>query len=423
MMSFLRKIPFSFKISLILILFLRIALFSQPSFKIDMNDWQAWAARLVDVGPFNFYSTNFFADYLPFFYFLLFIFAKIFALIFGKAAIFSTSFEIYIKIISNTFDILTAFVIFKIINKHSKKWAFLGGIFYLLNPSIIFNSSVWGQIDAIPTFFLTLSLYQLEEKKNIVKSLLCSVFSFLIKPLNIAIFPLFLYRIIKNFPAKKILKASGISLLAFIIVTIPFFPNDPIFGPFKHLFSSLNVYPYTSINAYNFWALFGWWRQDSLQFFSLSYRFLGYILFFLVVLIVFIPIFKNKLKSFIKLDYLIYTILSFSFFLFLTRMHERHLFPVFSLLIISACIFRSRILIASYIALAVINFFNLFYSYYYYNVIFNNPTAAKNITFDISSNYRLFFSTFSLVIFIVIILIYFQKSNYVNVKFHKPLIK
>src|SRR3990167_3062473 len=180
-----KKIPSLLKLYLILILLIRIFLLTQPSFKIDMNDWQAWAARLVDVGPLKFYTSNFFADYLPFYYLF-----------------------------------------------------------------------VWGQIDAIPTFLLTFSLYQLEEKKNIVRSLSASVLSFLIKPLNIALFPLMLFRIIKNFSAQKILKASGISLLMFFIVTIPFFPNNPIFGPFEHLLKSLNVYPYTSINAYNFWALF-----------------------------------------------------------------------------------------------------------------------------------------------------------------------
>ncbi len=153
-----KKIPVRFQLLLIVILFIRIVLISQPSFKIDMNDWQAWAARLVDVGPIKFYTPNIFADYLPFFYFFLWIIAEIFSFIFGRAAIFSTTFEIYIKIISNIFDVLTAATIFAIINKHSKKWAMIGSFLYLANPSTIFNSSIWGQIDAIPTFLLTYSL-------------------------------------------------------------------------------------------------------------------------------------------------------------------------------------------------------------------------------------------------------------------------
>lgn len=418
MIFFLRKTwdkynntPFLFKYPIIFIIFLRIVLLFQPSFRIDMGDWQSWAGILVDAGPISFYSGNIFADYFPFFYLLLFVLAKMFALFFGKAAIFSLGFEIYIKIISNIFDFLTGFIIFKIINKHSRSWAYLGSIFYLLNPSIMFNSSVWGQVDAIPTFFLTYSLYLLEEKKNIFKSLLTSVLSFLIKPLNVALFPLILYRAINNFSFQKILKASGVSLLVFSVVTFPFFPRDPILGPFKHLFNSLDVYPYTSINAYNFWGIIGWWKQDSLQFFNLSYHLWGYMLFLLVIFLIFIPIFKNRSKIFIKTDYLVCAISSFAFFLFLTRIHERHLFPVFSLLIISACIFRSRTLIVSYIVLAIINFLNLFYSYYYYNIVFNNPTAPKNIVFDISSSY-LIFSLLSLIIFGFILIYYFVKMKF-----------
>lgn len=404
------RITFS-KLFIIFILFLRIMLFSQPSFKIDMNDWQAWAAKLVDVGPFNFYSENIFADYLPFFYLLLFALTKIFVLFFGTAAIFSTAFENYIKIISNVFDILTALIIFKIINKYFKKWAFLGSVLYLLNPSVIFNSSVWGQMDAIPTFFLTLSLYQLEEKKNIIKSFLVNILSFLIKPFNVAIFPIILYKVIKNFPVQRILKAFGISLLMFFIITIPFFPSDPILGPLKHLFGSLDVYPYTSINAYNFWGLFGWWKTDAALWFNLSYHVWGFILYAFSLGIILIPYLRRKIKIKPQLDYFACALSSFGFFLFLTRIHERHLFPVFVLLIISACIFRSRILVLCYIALSIINSINLFYSYYYYNFIFDNPIAPKNIIFDISSNYQFVFSVLSLAIFSTMLTIYLKSNN------------
>jgi Gpi18-like mannosyltransferase len=394
-----------------MIFFLRIILFVLPSFRIDMADWQAWAARLADSGPFNFYSGNFFADYFPFFYLFLFVLVKIFILFFGKAAIFSIKFEIYIKTISNIFDILTAIVIFKIIDRHSKKWAFLGSTLYLLNPSGIFNSSIWGQIDAIPTFFLIFSLYQLEEKKNVIKSLFVSVLSFLIKPLNIAVLPFMSYRVIKNFSAKKIFKALGISLLLYFAVTVPFFLNDPILGPFKHLFGSLDIYPYTSINAYNFWALFGWWKPDTTLLLNLSYHFWGFILYFIVLCVVFIPYFREKIKIGTEFDYFACAISSTGFFLFLTRIHERHLFPAFSLIIISACIFRSRKLIFAYILMSIINFINLFYSYYYYNIALNNQMASKNILFDIASKYQIFFSVFSIAIFIAMIVVYFTEMK------------
>ena len=403
-----KKIPIRFQLFLVVILFIRIALIAQPSFKIDMNDWQAWAARLVDVGPIKFYTPGIFADYLPFFYFLLWVIAEIFSFIFGRAAIFSTMFEIYIKIISNIFDVLTAATIFVIINKHSKKWAMVGSFLYLANPSTVFNSSVWGQIDAIPTFLLTYSIYQLGERKNIMQSSISSAFSFLIKPLNMSILPIMFIRGIRSFSIKKNIASAGLAILVSFVIVIIFFPSDPIFGASRHFFNAINMYPYTSLNAYNFWALFGWWRSDSTLLFNLSYHIWGYLLYILTLCIILAPYLRKKIKIGTQFDYFAYALSSFGFFLFLTRIHERHLFPVFALLIISACIFRSRILIVSYITLAVINFINLFYSYYYYNVIYNNPMAPKNIIFDISSNYQLIFSILSLIVFITMCIVYFK---------------
>ena len=404
------------KFSIVFIFLIRILLLTQPSFKIDMNDWQAWAARLVDTGSMKFYTPNIFADYLPFYYLFLWVITEIFSIIFGKAAIFSATFEIYIKVISSIFDVLTAYTIFVIINKYSKKWATIGSLLYLINPSIIFNSSVWGQIDAIPTFFLTYSLYQLGERKNIMQSSVAGALSFLIKPLNVSILPIMLVRAIKSFSIKKITASISLGILVSFAITISFFPRDPIFGALGHLTVSINMYPYTSLNAYNFWALFGWWKPDSSLWLSLPYHIWGYILYALVLCIIFVPYLRKKVKIGTQLDYFAGALSSFGFFLFLTRIHERHLFPVFALLIISACIFRSRILIVSYIVLAIINFINLFYSYYYYNVIYNNPMAPKNIIFDISSNYQLIFSVLSLVVFAIMLVVYFKNQKLIYEK-------
>ncbi len=410
------KIPFLLNFSLIFILIIRLLLLTQESFRIDMNDWQAWAGRLIDVGPMKFYTPNIFADYLPFFYFLLWIVAEVFNTIFGKAAIFSTSFEFYIKTISNVFDFLTALTAFAIIKRHSQKWAAIGSILYLANPSIIFNSSVWGQIDSIPTFLLTYSLYQLEERKNIIGSSITSVLSFLIKPLNVSLFPIMFLRAIKSFTIRKIVVAIGFGMLVSIIISTLFFANDPILGGIKHLSAAINMYPYTSLNAYNFWALFGWWKTDATLWFNFSYHAWGYVLYVLVLCIILVPYLRKKVRIGIQLDYFACALSSFAFFLFLTRIHERHLFPVFALLIISACIFRSRILIVSYIILAVINFINLFYSYYYYNVIYNNTMAPKNIIFDIALNYQLIFSAFSLIVFGIMLYVYYKNQKLIYEK-------
>lgn len=409
--SSIKKTSPTIKFLFLIILLVRIVLISQPSFKIDMGDWQAWTGRLLEVGPLNFYTPNFFADYFPFFYFILWIAGEIFAFVFGNSAVFSNIFEVYIKLVSNIFDFATAYFIFLIVKKHSGKWAGWASLLYLINPSIILNSSVWGQIDSVPTFLFIYSLYFLEEKKSLGKWAILSVLSFLIKPLNVSAYPLLLIRLAKDYPIKKIVLTLLGTVGVFLAIVIPFFPKDPIFGAISHFLTSLNTYPYTSLNAYNFWGIFGFWKPDNGFFLGIQFRVIGYILFLAALLMIIIPYVKNfKKKLDVKLDYFALALCSFAFFLFLTRIHERHLFPLFALLIVSAAVYKSKALFLIYSFVAMINFINLYYSYYYYNVVYGNPLAQTNILFTISSNFPILFSVFSVFLFGVMLVIYYEKN-------------
>ncbi|WKZ40616.1 MAG: glycosyltransferase family 39 protein [Anaerolineales bacterium] len=68
---------------------------------------------------------------------------------------------IAIKSISILFDLLNAFFVYKIISlKYPKGWtAPLGAAIFLTLPTVILNSSFWGQADSIYTGFLLASLY------------------------------------------------------------------------------------------------------------------------------------------------------------------------------------------------------------------------------------------------------------------------
>lgn len=70
---------------------------------------------------------------------------------------------IAIKLISIAFDIGSGFVIYQILKiKHPQgEIPFLGASLFFALPTVFLNSSFWGQSDAIYTFFLLISLYQL----------------------------------------------------------------------------------------------------------------------------------------------------------------------------------------------------------------------------------------------------------------------
>jgi Gpi18-like mannosyltransferase len=401
------------KILIASIILVRLYLFFEPSFKIDMGDWQGWTARIVDVGPLNFYSPQVFADYLPFFYLMLWILGKIFVFFFNNGAIASSLFPLYIKLISSFFDFGTALVIFAIVKKYSSKWASAAAIFYLINPGTIFISSVWGQVDSIPTFFLILSLYVFEQRSNIKQWSIFNTLSFLIKPLNAPILPITIVESIKNFSIKKNLQALFLAICLWYAISIPFFLNDPVFGVFKLLFKSLSVYPYASINAYNFWGLFGWWTSDTAGFLGLQLHTWGFVIYAVVLLVILLPLLKNKINK-TEMSYFACMLSTFGFFVFLTRMHERTLFPFFALLVIVAFIQKSRWLLTTYVILSAVYFLDIFYSYYYYNFVFYNNLVSRNLLFEIAGNYRVVFCSINVVMFIVLLFFYFKKFYFLK---------
>ena len=114
-----KKIPLLLKFSLAVIVLIRVVLFSQPSFQIDMTAWQAWAARLVQLGPMNFYDKNIWTNYMPGYLFFLWMLGLLFNGIF-HISFFSSAFVYVIKLTTTVFDIATAVLIYKLLKENNK---------------------------------------------------------------------------------------------------------------------------------------------------------------------------------------------------------------------------------------------------------------------------------------------------------------
>lgn len=393
---------------------IRLILVVFPSYKIDMNTWQAWTIRLVEVTPINFYSPDYFADYFPGYLYMLWFLGNSFNLIFPQISIISLGFETYLKLFTNLFDILTAFIIYKTITRYSKKWGLFSSILYLANPALTFNSSIMGQVDGILTFFLVYSTYYLLERKKPFEWSILSGLAFLVKPQGLAIFPISLIYLAKNFPKKYLLSILVIPILM-IVLSVPFFVNNPLFGLFNLFQKSANTYPYTSMFSYNFWSFAGFWVSDSTAFLGTSYQYWGLVLFSLALLLIVIPLIRNVTKNQTTIYYLAFALSSMTFFMFLTRMHQRYLFPFFAFLLIFASIKKSVRLISIYLILSLVHLINLWYVYYYYNYVYPNPTFVPSPLFKfLESNYNLF-TIINLIGFAYLILIYYsnlsQKNN------------
>lgn len=340
---------------------IRLLLIPLPGFKIDVNDWFSWSIRLSEVGLSKFYSNQVFSDYTPGYMYVLYLLG----LLKNILRIDNYYFYLLLKLPAILAEIMISILVFKETGKSlSKSYAVLGASFILFNPSLIFNSSIWGQVDSLLTLFLFLAIYYLKNNSLVLSSITLGI-AFLIKPQTIAIFPVFALFLLRNFSMKNLAKLALPALLTVFILSLSFFPNKPILGLIDLVLKTTNQYAYTSLFAYNFWGIVGFWLADSQLWNGLSYQEIGYILFFTYWTIIAYFYLKKKVSL-----YSLVALAALSFFFLPTRVHERYLYPAIVFLIFSATLLKSRLILTLTIFLSLIHFLNLYYVYVYYNELY-----------------------------------------------------
>lgn len=345
----------------VIVIFVKLLFSFLPSFAIDMSTWLAWGYRLAELGPAHFYSTDIWTHYTPGFLYWLFLG--------GKVGLLN---EFFIKASSIVADVFLGLIIYSLVKKAwSEKAALVSFLFYTLNPGIIFNSSVWGQIDGVFTLFLFLAIYFLLEKPKLFISAFFWSVAFLIKPQALALLPAIAWVIFDKFRFRGTIKYFVVSAILLVIGSLPFYPND-ILGLPKLIITMANDYPYTSLFAYNFWGIVGIWQNDSQEIAGLTFWAWGTVFYILALVGCFVSALKTNNKWRI---YLFCALTLFAFFLFPTRVHERYLFPVFTFLLTAGFLSKNKNLIFFYIVLSILHFLNIFYPYAYYqlgNITSNN---------------------------------------------------
>jgi Gpi18-like mannosyltransferase len=261
--------------------------------------------------------------------------------------------------VPNIFDLGTATLIYIFVRKQlSFKQSILATGLYAFNPAIIFNAAIWGQFDAIYTFFLVLSLILALKSKPKLSAAVFAI-AILTKPQGIALLPLVAFLIyektklehvndttqyliqnshntkflrLKNIIIKELPKIKNllISVVVFavtvFVVILPFEWNNPVTFLSNIYFGAYSNYQYTSINAFNLWGLFGLWIPDG------NLSILGWAMFGALVAFTLYVLHKRFHVSGEFLALFSAFMLFFAFFMLPTRIHERYLFPAISIL-------------------------------------------------------------------------------------------
>ena len=359
-------------------LLLRLIAAALPGFGVDLGTFQFWSVRLADEGPWNFYGGGFFSDWSPGYLYLLWFFG-------GLDSVFHFSgheFWYVLKTPSIAADLASAYLLYRILEGRKESVRVGAAALYLLHPVVLLVGPVWGQVDSILAFFLLLAVYYLAQGRTLAAALVYTV-GFLVKPQSVAVLPVFVLwglrdeirRVLPTLPEAgggpqraiafgrnlivRVWPVVAASLAAALLIILPFFPSNP-FGIFGQLKDATEVYPYNSFYAYNFWGLTDWLKSDDLTFWGLAYRWWGIILFAAASLIIVWAFRDAKGPGLLALA----TALSvLAFYLFMTRMHERYMFPSLLLLLTAAVALNVRLLWAVFGVISLVQFFNVYYAY------------------------------------------------------------
>lgn len=381
----------------------------------DMGAFISWVNKLQADGFAGFYA-KYGLCYPPLHIFMVYIIGGICTIF--HIANYSVLQIMLIKGPALICDILTGYLLYRIGNKYlSSKAGLVACIAYLLNPAVIFNSSVWGQMDSIYTLCIVIVCYLIADKK-LKPAYFVFGASILFKYQGIIFTPIIIFAVIDNVildncNVKKFFShlLTGLGAIAAMIVChLPFiFGNGNAAGNAANLASNygeaLTSFKFASVNAYNIWAMFGLnWHTQEDKFLGLTYNTWGTISIVLLVIVAFIismMIKKSNSKHYLIAGFIISTM-----FMFSVRMHERYLFPalplIFAAFLVKPCIG----LFITYCGYTLMNFYNCAHVLFYYNPYAYDPKALPIVLTS--------FGTLITWIIMMISIVYYIHSNNVE---------
>lgn len=322
-------------------------------FNQDIINHINWVESLKKFGFTGFYERDFSpraaANYPPLINFLFYSADHFYHLVFSQLRDINLLASFY-KLPSILME--TALITYLMIGSY---WAW--SLVILLNPAIVFNTIFWGQTEGIVIGLVFFSFIALFKKKNVL-SFLIFTSALLVKQTAWVFLPIFALVVFKKVPKKQKIIGFILSLI-FIWCSFSFFTDKNFFSyPISFFWQTSGGQSHqylSSVNAFNFWYLLGLNSvSDSQTWLSISYRLWG-IMFTLIF--VFLILFKLGSQKKLSLNKTLIAsgLLNFVVFLFMTRIHERHLFP--SLVFLLPLAFASTVNFLFYGIVSLTHFF------------------------------------------------------------------
>lgn len=297
--------------------------------------------------------------------------------------------DLLVKLPGIIADLLIGYFIYKFLKERKNKQAVLITSIWLFNPVTWYNSAVWGQTDAIVNLLGFLSILFLI-KKDLVKSSVFITLSILFKGSLALFIPIILiYAIFQKYSLRKWLVSLFFVLTATVISSVWFHPRWDIFIWLFNLYEN-RIFPgeigYLTANSFNFWWLVNPGKVlDSTKYLGIAARAWGIIIMLVTFIILAFYLWKKQNEKRLLISLAVISLVSF---LFMTRIHERYLYPFF----IPATILLGWIpgILIPYLILSFAHLLNLYHLFWapgipvleklYLNPTFPNIISLINLT-------------------------------------------
>jgi len=361
-------------------LLIRLILVGNTGFLADIAFWKSWSLAALDHGiVWTTYNTN--INYPPGFIYVLWLMGKLYTF-FGDPHDFSTfwrennfAFLLVSKSIGIASDIAIACLIYWFFSQTGKLKKLgatlsilagdaspstslrvneqlapslsrgqdpqikvhlpllLSSIFFL-NPIVILDSALWGQVESFGILFTLVAIILLFYRRPYLATFIFTIGT-LMKLQNIIFIPLYFLFIFRFFDLKTAVKSIGVAAFSFFLVNLPFVLQHDLSQVLYLMTVNSDYFPWLSLNANNLWWIVakasGMKVTDRITVLGiLNAKTVGLLIFSACYLLSMILLF---LKSSPRNLLLSFTFGIFSFFLFTTQSHERYSYPVIVLLL------------------------------------------------------------------------------------------
>ena len=384
-----------FTIGIFLVLYVFITLLIPKSgHPSDFNCWKDWASAIFTKGIGNIYSHG--TNYLPLYQYFLMLFGNF------QGSVSNIHSNINsLKYFNLLFDVVGVYFAFLFVNEKIKnsKMSILLSLLLLFNLAYLYNTMIWGQVDAIFTAFLFIAFYFSLQNKILVTIIFC-LLSLNMKLQAIIFFPfiglILLPSFIQKFNLKSLLTWIIIPFIIQLIILLPFYLQGDLEKVFTVVTNSVGTFPKVSLNAYNIW----YWLiddepmgvLDTNRYGGISYYHWGFFSFIVAYTATLFPLLRNRVlllmnKQNVDLSLnkllLIATLIPIVFFFFNTQMHERYSHPM---LLFSGTYAILNKKFVAYTLLSIAYFLNLELVLDYFNIessnlFFLNPDFVATLFF------------------------------------------